>query len=229
MAKFDTILRRDTGFEARKLRLLSVQHLLGKYPRLRPERRTQLVQSILRGDFDNAQVILQAQESKRLWSVLTLVTSPLSIFLPSPSDKGSLKKEMKSLAAHISDSQFLLEMKYMDDEVLRPMIQDIETLSHSLLSSIIDATARTVAHEVVAMQLEVFRKNLQHEIESGERKLQSEALEEFIRKLNTLSAGPRDWYVVSDLSCRNDGRGAATSIVHINGVTTTPSDGRGNS
>jgi len=228
MAKFNTILRRDTGFEARKLRLFSVQHLLEKHPRLRPERRTQLVQLILRGDFDNAQVILQAQESKGLSSVLTLVTSSLSVFLPSPSDNGSLKKEMKSLAAHISDSQFLLGMKYVDDEVLRPMIQEIETLSHSLLSSIIDATARTMAHVVVAMQLEVFRKNLQHEIESGERKLQSEALEEFIRKLNTLSAGRRDWYVVSDLSCRNDGRGAATSIVHINGVATTPSDGRGN-
>jgi hypothetical protein len=228
-AKFDTILRRDTDFEARKLRLVSVRHLLGKHPRLRPERRTQLVQSLLRGDFDNAQSILQAQKSKTLSFVVTLVTSPSSVFFPSPSDDGSLKKEMKSLAARISDSQFLLEMKDVDDEVLRPMIQEIEILSHALLSSIIDTTAGTMARVVVAMQHEVFRRNLQHEIESEERRLQSEVLVAFIRKLNTLSAGRRDWYVVSDLSCRSDGLGAAASTLHISGVATTPLGGRGDS
>lgn len=225
-AKFDTILRRDTDFGAQKLRLVSVQHLLEKNPRLRPERRTQLVQSLLRGDFDNAQSILQVQESKRLSFVVTLVTSPLSFFRPSPSDGGSLKREMKSLAARISDSQFLLKIKDVDDEVLRPVIQEIEILSHSLLSSIIDTTAGTMARAVVAMQHEVFRRNLQYEIESGECRQQSEALVAFIRKLNTLSAGRRDWYVVSELSCRSDGLMAATSLVHIDGVATTPSDGR---
>jgi hypothetical protein len=177
-AKFDTILRRDTDFGDRKLRLVSVQHLLEKHPRLRPERRTQLVQHLLRGDFDNAHLILQAQGSKRFSSVFNLVTSPLSVFLPSPSDVGSLKREMKSLAARISDSQFLLDMKDVDDEVLRPMGLEIEILS----------------------QHEVSRRNLQHEIESGERRLQSEALLELIRKLNILSAGRRDWYVVFNLS-----------------------------
>jgi hypothetical protein len=210
-AKFDTISRRDTDFEARKLRLVSVQYLLEKHPRLRPERRTQLVQSLLRGDFDNAQSILHAQESKRLSSVFTLVTAPLSVFLTSPSDGGSLKREVKSHAARISDSQFLLEMKGVDDEVLRPMIHEIDLLSHSLLSSIIDTTAGTMAHEVVAMQHEVFRRNLKHEIESGEWRQRSKTLVAFIRKLNTLSAGRRD--------CQ--------CIVHIDGVATTPFEGRG--
>jgi hypothetical protein len=118
-------------------------------------------------------------------------------------------------------------MKGVDDEVLRPMIQEIEILSHSLLSSIIDTIAGTMSREVVAMQHEGFRRNLQYEVESGERKQQSEALVAFIRKLNTLSTGRRDWYVVSDLSCRFDGPGATTSIVHIIGVATTPWDGRG--
>ena len=226
-AKFGTILRRDTDFSDRKLRLVSVQHLLEKHPRLRPERRTQLVQSLLRGDFDSAQLTLQGQESKRFSSVLTLVTSPFSFFYPSPRDGGSLKREMKSLSARISDSQFLTKMKYVDDEVLRPMIQEIEILTHSLLSSVIDTTSGTMAREVVAMQHEAFRRNLQHEIESGERRLQSEALKEFIRKLNTLSARRGDWYVVSGLSCRSDGLRTATSIVHINDVTTTPLIGRG--
>ena len=229
-AKFDAIslARRDTDFGARKLRLVSVQYLLEEHPRLRPERRTQLVQSLLRGDFDSAQSILQAQESKRLSSVLTLVTSPLSVFLSSPSNGGSLKREMKSLAARVSDSQFLLKMKDVDDEVLRPMIQEIEILSHSILSSIIDTTAGTMARVVVAMQHEIFKRSLQYEIESREWKQRSETLLALIRKLNTLSAGRGDWYVISDLSCiRSDGLGAATSIVHINGVATTPLDGRG--
>jgi hypothetical protein len=223
-AKFDTILRRNTDFEAQKLRIVSVQRLLEKHPGLRPERHTQLVQSLLRGDFDNAQSIVQ--ESKRLSFVTTLVTSPLSFFRPSPSDGGSLKREMKSLAARISDSQFLLEIKVVDDEVLRPVIQEIEILSHSLLSSIIDTTAGTMARAVVAMQHEDFGRNLRYETESGERRQRSEALVAFIRNLNTLSAGRRDWYVVSDQSSRSDGLVAVTSLVHIDGVATTPSDGK---
>ena len=221
-AKFNTVLRRDTDLEVRKLRLVSVRHVLGKYPRLLPERRTQLVRSLLRGDFDNAQSILQAQKSKSL----SFVSALTSVFLPSPSDGGSLRREMKSLAARISDSQFLLEIKGVDDEVLRPMIQEIETLSHSLLSSIIDTTAGAMACAVVAMEHEIFRRNLQHEIETRVRRLQSEALVAFIRELNTLSAGRRDWYVVSDLSCRSDRLGAVTSVVHIDGVATTPFEGR---
>jgi hypothetical protein len=168
-----------------------VQYLLEKHPRLSPERRTLVVQSLLRGDFDNAQSILQ--ESNRLSSIFTLVTSPLSLFLPSPSGGGSLKREMKSHAARISDSRFLLKIKGVDDEVLRPVIQEIENLSHSLLSSVIDTTAGTMARVVVAMQRDVFRRNLRHEIKSEERRQQSEALVAFIRKLNTLSAGRRDW------------------------------------
>lgn len=203
-AKFKTILRRDTDFEARKLHLISVRHL-GKNSHLRPERRTQLVQSLLSGDFDNAQSILQDQKSKMISFFAGLFTSPSRVFNPSPGDGGSLKREMKNIAARTSDSDFLLELMGVDDEVLQPMIQEIELLSYSLLSSIIDTTAGTMARAAVTMQHEVFRSNLQHEIESREQRLQSEALVEFIRKLNTLSARRRDWYVVSDLSYRSDG------------------------
>lgn len=200
-AKFDNILRRHTDLETRKLRLFSVKHLLEKHPRLRPERRTQLVQSLLTGDFDSAQSILR--EPKWHSPISSLLTSTLNAFLPPPSDGGtseSLKKEMKSLVAQISDSEFLLKMKDVNDEVLQPMIQELEILFLSLLSSIIDTTAGTMAHAVVAKQLEILQRKLQDQIESEERRLQAEELVVFIRKLNTLSAGRRDWYVVSDLS-----------------------------
>ncbi len=196
-AKFNAILKRDKDFEARKLRLVSVRHLLGKHPRLRPEERGMLVQSLLRGDFDNAQSILQ--ESKRLPAIFTLVASPISAFFTSPSDGGSLKREMKRIAARLSDSQFLCETKSVDDEDLQPMIQEIEILSCSILSSTIETTVGTMARVVVAMQHEVFNRTLQNEIENEERRARSEALVMFIRKLNALLAGRSDWYVGSDL------------------------------
>ncbi len=183
-AKFDTVLRHDGDFEARKLRLVSVQHLLGEHQRLRRKKRAKLVQSLLRGDFDNAQRIVQ--EPKRSSVVFTLVASAVG------------EGEMKSLSARLSDSQFLLEMKDMNDEVLRPMIQETEALSHSLLLSLIDTIVGTMAHAVMAMQKDVFRNTIQHEIEGDEVKLRNEELAGFIRELNTQMALRKDRHVLSN-------------------------------
>jgi hypothetical protein len=189
-AKFDTVLRRDRSFEAQKLGLISVRHLLEKHRRLRSEKRDQLVQFLLNGDFDGAQCILQ--ETKRFSNVFTLVTTSINALLPSHSDDGSLKREMKGLASRISDSQFLLEMKGIHDEVLRSTVCDIEVLSRSLLSSLIDTTVDAMARAAAAMQQEIFRRTIQHEIESEEIKQRNEAREEFIRKLNARSAPRKD-------------------------------------
>jgi hypothetical protein len=185
-AKFDTVLRRDNDFEARKLGLVSVRHLEEKGLHLHPEKRDQLVQSLLGGDFNNAQCILQ--ETKKFASVRAFFSAVLS----SPSDGRLLKKEMKSLAADLSDSQFLLQMKGVQDEALHPMIRDIEVLSYSLLSSSIDATVGAMTGAVVAMQKEVSKTTIRHEIESEEMKLRNEALEDLIRKINARSVGRKD-------------------------------------
>jgi hypothetical protein len=194
-ANFDTVLRRDSDFKARKLSLVSVRHL-EKIWRLRPEKRVQLVQLLLRGDFNGAQCIIQ--EAKRFSTLRSLVTAA---FGASPSDGGPLKKEMKILAAGLSDSQFLFELKgvHDSDEVLQSMIRDIEVLSYSLLSSLIDTTVGAMAHAVAEMQQEVVKRNLQHEIESEEMKLRNEALKELIRKLNARSAGQKNLCVLYDL------------------------------
>ncbi|KAH9963060.1 hypothetical protein BJV74DRAFT_880022 [Russula compacta] len=189
-AKFDNVLRRDSDFEAWKLRLVSVRHLLGKHRRLRPETRAELVRSLLGGDFNRAQRVLP--DDKKTSSMLTkLVVTAVGALLPSPgpSSSESLKREMKVLSARISDSQFLLEIKGFEDEDLRPKIQDIEGLAHSLLSSSIDATVRAMSYSVVAMQQEVCRRSLRREIESEKMKLQNEALVAFIRELNAQSTG----------------------------------------
>lgn len=189
-AKFDTVLRHDRSFEAQKLGLVSVRHLVEKHWRLRSEKRDQLVQFLLNGDFDGAQSILQ--ETKRFSGVFALVTTFINALLPSHSDGGPLKREMKSLASRLSDSQFLLEMKGVHDEVLRPTICDIEVLSRSLLSSLIDRTADAMARAAAEMQQEIFRRTIQYEIESEEIEQRNEALKEFIRKLNAQPALRKD-------------------------------------
>lgn len=192
------MLRRNSDFEARKLGLVSVLHLLERqHRRLRPEKRDLLVQSLLNGDFNTAQEILQ--ETKRFSAVLTIIPSSIRPFLLSPSDGRSLKKDMKRLAVRFPDSQFLLEIKGVHDEVLQPKIRDIEALTHSILSSLIDTTVGTMTREVTAMKQEVFRRTIQHEIKSEEMEFRNEALQEFIRKLNATSAGRNNLYVLSDL------------------------------
>jgi hypothetical protein len=197
-ARFDTVLRRNRDFQAQKLGLVSVQHLqvLEKHRRLVPEKRVQLVQSLLSGDFDSAQGILQ--ETKKFAAMFAMVATPFSSLFPSPSDGpgGHLKKEMKSIAADLSDSRFLFDLKSVRDEALQPIIQDIQLLSHSLLSSSIDTTVGAMAREAAAMQREALRMTIQHEFESEEMRLQNDALKELIRKVNAFSAGPKELYVL---------------------------------
>ncbi|KAF8490084.1 hypothetical protein F5888DRAFT_1808365 [Russula emetica] len=208
-ARFDTVFRRDGDFGARKLRLVSVQHLLGKHQRLRRKKHAKLVQSLLRGDFNSAQRILG--EPKRPSIVFTLVATAVGACPPSPSNDETLKGEMKSLSARLSDSQFLLEMKDVNDEVLQPMIQEIQALSHSLLSPLIDTTVGAMARAVMELQQDVFRRNIQHDIERDEMKRRDEEFAGFVRKLNAQSAWRKD------------------SVVRIYGLATTPLDDCGDS
>ena len=195
-ARFDTVLGRDGDFGARKLRLVSVQHLLGKHQRLRRKKRTKLVQSLLRGDFNSAQRILEGPNRSSV--VFTLVASAVGACSPSPSIDETLKGEMKSLSARLSDSQFLLGIKDVNDEVLQPMIQEIEALSYSLLSPLIDTTVDSMAHAAMTLRQGVFKRNIQHDIESDEMKRRSEELIVFVRELNAQSAWRKDRYVLSD-------------------------------
>jgi hypothetical protein len=167
-----------------------VRHLLGKGQHLRSERRADLIQSLLDGNFNDAQQLLQ--DEKKSSTVFGLVVRGVSSLLTSPSSAQSLKSEMKVIAAHLSDSQFLLELKGIDDQQLLPMKQDIEALAHSLLSSIIDKTVGVMTHEVVAMQQEHCRRAIWDELKRDEMKLRNEVLVEFIRELNARSARPQD-------------------------------------
>lgn len=172
-----------------------MQHLLGKHQRLRRKKRAKLVQSLLGSDFVSAQRILQESRRPSVVFVKTLVATAVGARPPSTSDNESLKREMKSLSARISDSQFLLEMQGVNDEALHSIIQEIEALSHSLLSSLIDTAVVAMSHAVMAMQQDAFRRNIEREIESDEMKRRNEELVGFIRELNAQSAWRKDRYV----------------------------------
>lgn len=185
-ARFDIALRRNGDFETSKLRLVSVQHLK-KHQRLRPERRADLIQSLLQGDFDHAQRLLS--DDKKSAAVFRFVFSTL---LPSPSDAVSLKNEMKAFAAQLADSRFLSQLKSIDDQELLPIIQHIEIIAYSQLSSLIDGTVESMIHEMAAMQQGHFRGAIQDELKIEEVKLQNEARVELIRELNAQSARRQD-------------------------------------
>jgi hypothetical protein len=188
--KFYNVLRRDSYFESRKLRLISVRYLLDKYQDLLTETRTELTKSLLKGDFQRAQQILPTTEdTKQSNNVLNWAVGVL--FHPSGCAE-PLKGEMKIFSSGVSDSQFLCDMKNVENQDLRPMIQELEDFAHTQLASLIDTTVKLMMRAVSAMQQEYCRRSIQPEIESEERTLLSSALSDFIQKINTQSAGKWD-------------------------------------
>lgn len=189
-ARFDIALRRNGDFEACKLRLVAVQHLK-KHQRLRPEKRADLIQSLLQGDFDHAQRLLS--DDKKPAAMVRFVFSAVVTFLPSPSDAESLKNEMKRFAAQLPDSQFLSQLKSIDDVELLPIMQDVETIAHSLLSSLIDETVESMTHKMAVTQQEHYNRAIQDKFRIEEVELRNKLLVEFIQGLNAQSAGHQDW------------------------------------
>ncbi|KAH9014400.1 hypothetical protein EDB85DRAFT_2214278 [Lactarius pseudohatsudake] len=87
---------------------------------------------------------------------------------------------------------FLLGLKSIEIEELRPAIEEAETLAHTSLSSLIDATVNTMTHSVLQMQQDSCRKSIQNEVQTKEARALSSALVDFIRDLNAKSARRKD-------------------------------------
>jgi hypothetical protein len=187
-ARFDTVLRADSRFESRKLRLTSLRYLFEKYQQLDSERRAELIQTILfEGNFRRAQqMILKIDNKKRSG------TSAWSLFSGSGGSEDPLEQEMRTLAARVPDSQFLFILKGVEDDDMRSPIEELEDLAHEQLASSIDGTVKIMARAVLTMQQGHCERSLQHEMESEERKLRSNALVKFIQDINAQSVGRRD-------------------------------------
>lgn len=104
-------------------------------------------------------------------------------------EEDSLRREMKKIASAISDSVFLLGLKNLETEDLRPAIQEAETLAYPSLSSSIDDTVTKMTHAVLHMQQDSCKKAIQKEIRTEEARALKGVLVDFIRDLNAKSAG----------------------------------------
>ncbi|KAI0253465.1 hypothetical protein BJV78DRAFT_1153081 [Lactifluus subvellereus] len=203
-ARFDTILRLNPRFESWKLRLTTLRYLFRKYHRLVSEGRAELIKTVLfEGNFRRAQQIILKMDNKKQSS-----TDTWSLFSGSGGSEDSLEREMRTLAAKVPDSQFLVVMKGVEDDDMRSAIEELESFAHKQLASSIDATVKTMARAVLTMQQEHCERSIQHEMESEERKSRSNALVKFIQDINAQSVGRRD------------------SVVYLDFITTARSAGR---
>jgi len=197
-AKFGTELRRSLDFQSQKLRLVSARHLLENNRYLRAETRAELVNSLLEGDFNRAERVLHDDKKylamllKNPAMLFNQIVTTLGAFIRLTSSVKPLKGQMRTLAARFPDSQFLLEIKVLEDKDLQPAIKRIEALAYTILSPLIDKTVRAMTHAVAAMQQEHCRKSVQHEIECKEMDLRSAMLANFIREFNAQQTGQDD-------------------------------------
>ena len=161
-AGFDNILQRDLSFVSLKLRLISIRFLLEGHRPLDPEMRSDLIRSVLfDGDFYYAQQTLNFEDT--------------------------LKGDMENLAASVSDSQFLLDIKNIGEEEIRPIIEQVGDVVYKQLGSSIGQTVEKMTRDVLNIQQEQCRRSTHHEVENEKRSLLRGELIEFIRSINALS------------------------------------------
>ena len=190
-AKFDAV--KGTEFKSLKKRLIEVLHLLGKYPELAPEKRTELIQAILSEDnLQRAQQVFPKPDKDHHSGKASLFSRFTEFFSGSKeTDEESLRKELREKTSGVPDSKFLLQLKGVDDKDLEPPIQAAVDLACGQLASSIDSAAKKMTHSVLRMQQDECRRSLQREVEMEERKVFGGMLLDFIRAINQLSTGRR--------------------------------------
>ena len=189
--KFNSV--KGSDFKFLKERLLLVQHLIGKHHELDPEKRVELIQTLfLEGSLNEARKLLPNTDKKKEYGLMTKslrILQPLFGGQSMEPEEDSLRREMKKIASAISDSVFLLGLKNLETEDLRPAIQEAETLAYPSLSSSIDDTVTKMTHAVLHMQQDSCKKAIQKEIRTEEARALKGVLVDFIRDLNAKSAG----------------------------------------
>ena len=180
-------------FKFLKKRLTFIYHLLREHRDIAPKKRTELINALLsEDDLRHAQQVINKSEKNKEPGKTSWFPT-LSSILPwsKVTDEESLRKEMNKMANNVSDSNFLLELKGIEDEDLKVPIQDAVALANTQLTSLVDATVNKLTHAVLRMQQDECKKNIQHEIETEQRKALGGALVNFIRDINKHSVGRR--------------------------------------
>ena len=185
-----------TKFKSLKERLTFVLHVLKESP-CPPGtgERTELVLALLSADdLRDAQQIRAKYEKgkgpqKPAW--LSWLPSPKLPFLTwsKPTDEKSLQKEETLIKSDISDSDFLRELKDIQDTDLADPIHEAFALVYSHLSSLIDTTVNKATRAVLRMQQNERQKIVKGENEEEESRALGHIAANFIRDVNQNSSG----------------------------------------
>jgi hypothetical protein len=189
-ARFYTVLKRDTWFEARKLRLISIQDLYTRYPHLSPEIRIEVIRNILTGNFERAQQILVNTDRKKRSHLFSETFGFLLAGSSRSRTDVSLKEAMKILAARTPDPQFLLQIKSLEDSDVdaQSLIREVQDFADATLASSIGTAVETMTRALLAKQQEICKQSVQDEINGEEDKALRDALTEFIQIISSRAA-----------------------------------------
>jgi hypothetical protein len=192
-AKFEVV--EATAFRTLKQRLTPVLQHLKEHPRPGSRKRTELIQAFLSvDDLRHAeQVPLKSDTNKEpvkshWFQTVTIALNPLTWF---KGTNESPRKEAWKITSNISDSEFLRELKVIQDKDLADLIHEAMALAHSSLSSSIDNTVTKMTRAVLQMQQEECKRSVKREIEAEERSALDDIRVGFIRDVNQQSAGRR--------------------------------------
>lgn len=189
-AKFDVVKGQE--FRSLKERLITVRHLLQKHPEVVPGKRAELIQAVLSEDNIQRALFPKSDKTNQLGKTSSLWSTMVRFFSGSKeSDEALLRSEVKKITNSISDSEFLRQLKHVNDKDLEAAIQVAVDLACTQLSSSIDAAVKKMTHRVLQMQQDECKKSMQREIETEERKEVDVKLADFIHAINEVSARRR--------------------------------------
>jgi hypothetical protein len=190
-AKFHAV--KGPGFKSLKEHLIAIRHVSEKYPELAPEKRTGLVQAALSEDNLQPAHHIFPKPNTNSQSGSTSVLRKLTGFLSGSwgTDEELLRKDLKKITNGVSDSDFLLQLKDVDDKDLEAPIQAAVDLACGQLSSSIDTAVKKMSSAVLRMQTDECKRSLQREIETEERKELGDIFVNFSQAINIASAGRR--------------------------------------
>ena len=189
-AKFGEV--KGPEFAFLKERLSFLRHLLKERRDLSPRKRKELIQTLLsEDDIRNAKQVIPKPENHKPARRSSLVSRFTAVSpWPKGTDEESLRKEMK-IANSISDADFLLDLKGMDDEDLNAPGREAVDLAHTELSLSIDTTVKNMTHAVSQMQQDERKRGIQQQVEAAQEEVLHGVLVNFIRDINKNSAGRR--------------------------------------
>jgi len=132
-AKFDVVKGSDFGLSKRRLTFIC--HLLREHRDIAPKKRAELINALLsEGDLRQARRVINKSEKNKEPGKMSWFSTFASILpWPKVTDEDSLRQEMRKMANGISDSDFLLELKGMEDEDLQSLVQEAVALANTQL------------------------------------------------------------------------------------------------